>query len=138
MLSNYEALLISVEIMCYRDHLIATMPSDATWRHGSLSTLVLVIIPRRVIYAKALPEQVLTHCQLDPNEQNLVYFESKYQQFHKKYVWKCPQYVNKCPHHSSQICFIGSHSTPGLAYRPPKNRYDVVTSTTSTGIDVKY
>ena len=40
--------------------------------------------------AKPLPEQMLTYCQLDHQEQTLVKFESQYKTFHsRKCTWKC-------------------------------------------------
>ena len=73
-------------------HAIAKYWSDLTLlplvpRQRTGSTLVQVMACR-LFGAKPLPEPMLTHCQLDPEEQTSVEFKSKYKAFHYENAFK--------------------------------------------------
>ena len=65
-------------------YVIDVPPPSATYQ-GIGSTLVQ-IMACRLFGAKPVPEPMPTYCQLDPQEQTSVKFESKYKTFHS---WKC-------------------------------------------------
>ena len=64
-------------------------PSAAYMRQWTGSALVQVVACR-LFGATPLPEPMPPYCQLDPQEQISVKFESQFKQFHsRKRVWKC-------------------------------------------------
>ena len=88
----------------------------------------------RLFGAKPLPEPMLTYCQVDPYEQNLVKFESKLTTFHpwkctcKFRLWNCPcmgRCVNQTRPRSActHICIFGNNMMACMWIRKSCNNY---------------
>ena len=68
---------------------INSSPPGAAYMHQWIWWAVVQIMAHRLFGAEPLSKPVLGYCQLDPQEQTSMIFESKYKAFHsRKCIWK--------------------------------------------------